>query len=202
MPDDNTAAASQVDAAASTPAQAATTTPTTPQAGKSPDDYERMIAELRKENASHRTKLKAHEDAEAARQLAALSDAEKLQKQYEQSQAQIKKVQQENVTLQIQLQATAKGIVNAELISPYVHSKLEFDDNGTPTNLDKVLDEVIKGNPNLVVNTPEPGTPAAQTANRAPAVPAMNPGRSSIQQPGQSTPGRIPRITDPDLWKR
>ena len=41
----------------------------TPQAGsgKTPEDYERMIADLRKENAGHRTRLKKFEDDETQR---------------------------------------------------------------------------------------------------------------------------------------
>src|SRR5947209_2989494 len=65
------------------PPQAGNTPPTEPQAGsgKTPDDYERMIAELRKENASHRTKLKKFEDDDALRTQAQMSELEKAQKQ-------------------------------------------------------------------------------------------------------------------------
>jgi hypothetical protein len=197
MTTDATAGATQADATATTSAQAATiTTATDPQAGKSLEDYEKMIADLRKENASHRIKLKAVEDAEAARQLAALSDAEKLQKRAEQAEKQIQTYKAELVTAQIQLQATTRGIANAELISPYVLGKLEYDDDGKPTNLDKVLDEVIKSNPNLVVNADS----AAQTASTKtpPTTPPNNPGRSQIVAPGTLPQGQ--RISFEEMY--
>jgi len=89
MPD-TTADAAQAATDASTVGQAPTTTTSTePQAGESPEDYKRMIAELRKENASHRTKLKSFEEAQAAAELAKLGDLEKAQKQAEQAQKQL-----------------------------------------------------------------------------------------------------------------
>ena len=192
-----TADAGQAPTDASTSAdQASATTPTLDQASKSQQDYDKMIADLRKENAQHRTKLKAFEDAQAAADLAKLGDLEKATKQYEQAQKQIQQLRDENVKAQIRLQAKTLGIANDELISPYVLSKLEFDDDGKPTNLDKVLDEVIKANPNLVVQAGS----AAQTANQkaAPTTPANNPGRSSIVQPGSQPlqPGRVTTWND------
>jgi hypothetical protein len=202
MPDDNTAGATQAAATATTPAQAATTTTTDSQALKSNEDYEKMIADLRKENASNRIKLKAVEDAEAARQLAALSDAEKLQKRAEQAEKQIQQYKKELVNAQVRLAAKDKGIIDPDMAALALHDKLEFDDDGMPSNLDKALDDLIKAKPYLVPKADEaPPESPAQTANRAPTVPAMNPGRSNIASPGQNAPGRIPRITDPGIWK-
>src|SRR5690349_21421778 len=68
------------------PQPQAGTTPTTPTpqagAGKTPEDYERMLAELRHENAGHRTKLKKFEEDEALRAQAQMSELEKAQKLY------------------------------------------------------------------------------------------------------------------------
>ncbi len=201
MPDNATPATPQAGDAGTTPAQAATTTTTDTQAVKSPEDYERMIADLRKENASHRVKLKAVEDAEAARQLAALSDAEKLQKRAEQAEKQIQQYKDQIVLEKVINAAHKKGIIDPELAALAVKGNLEFGDDGMPSNLDKALDDLIKAKPYLVpkADEPPPASPA-QTANRAPAVPAMNPGRSSIQQPGQAQRGRIPSWED--VYKR
>lgn len=198
MPDEQTTAgAAQAVASADTSAQAATTTSPTTQAvgSKTPEDYERMVADLRKENASYRTKQKAIEDAQAAADLAKLGDLEKATKQYEQAQKQIQQLRDENVKAQIRLQAKTLGIINDELISPFVLSKLEYDDDGKPTNLDKVLDELIKANPNIR----QEADSAAQTANTKtpPTTPANNPGRSSIVQPNQPmAPGKVTTFHD------
>jgi hypothetical protein len=197
---DTTADAGQAPTPASTTAQAAVpTTSTDSQALKSPEDYEKMIADLRRENASHRTKLKAVEDAQAAAELAKLGDLEKATKQAEQLQKQVQQLRDENVKAQIRLQAKTLGIASDELIAPYVLAKLEYDDEGKPTNLDKVLDEIIKSNPNLVVQADS----AAQTANtnRPPTTPANNPGRSTIVQPGQLPPNTAVRFHDL-TWKK
>lgn len=135
MPDNATPATPQAGDAGTTPAQAATTTTTDTQAVKSPEDYERMIADLRKENASHRVKLKAVEDAEAARQLAALSDAEKLQKRAEQAEKQIQQYKDQIVLEKVINAAHKKGIIDPELAALAVKGNLEFGDDGMPSNL-------------------------------------------------------------------
>lgn len=208
MTTDATAGATQADATATTSAQAATTTTPTTQAvgGKQPlsaDEYERKLAEANREAAANRVALKKYQEAEEAAKLAAMGDVEKANKQLADAQKQIQQLRDENVKAQIRLQAKTLGIANDELISPYVLSKLEFDDDGKPTNLDKVLDEVIKNNPNLVVNKPDAGTPAAQTAGlrTPPTTPANNPGRSSIVQPGTLPANKIMKFADMD-WKK
>jgi len=73
---------------------------------------------------------------------------------------------------------------------------IEFED-GHPINIEKLLEKLAKAEPELVKpQAAAPGTPGN------PALPAMNPGRSSIQSPGATIPGHIPRLTDPGLWKR
>jgi hypothetical protein len=74
----------QAGGTSSTSPQAGTTTPPTPQAGggtKTSDDYERMIADLRKENAAARVKAKELDDLKAKLEADKLSETEKLQKQ-------------------------------------------------------------------------------------------------------------------------
>ena len=81
MPEDNNTPATPQAGNAGDPQPQAGSTPPTPQAGsgKTPDDYERILAELRKENAGHRTKLKKFEDDEAARSQAQMTEQQKLQ---------------------------------------------------------------------------------------------------------------------------
>jgi len=191
MPD-TTADAAQAATDASTVGQAPTTTTSTePQAGESPEDYKRMIAELRKENASHRTKLKTFEEAQAAAELAKLGDLEKAQKQAEQAQKQLETYKQELVNAQVKLAAKDKGIIDPDIAALALKDKLEYGDDGMPSNLEKALDDLIKAKPYLLAQAQS----AAQTAStqRAPTTPANNPGRSSIVQPGGSTmqPGKV-----------
>src|SRR5690348_3182904 len=90
-PDDggNPGGSSQAgDPSQSTPPQAGTTTPSDPQAGtgttppqKSADDYEEMLAKVRKEAASYRVRLKEFEDAEKKRQEAQMGEHDLTKKQ-------------------------------------------------------------------------------------------------------------------------
>ena len=121
MADDTTAGATQADATATTPAQAATTTTTDTQAVKSPEDYERMIAELRKENAGARTKLKAFEDAQAAADLAKLGDLEKATKRADNAEKQIQQYKTELVNAQVRLAAKDKGIIDPDMAALALH---------------------------------------------------------------------------------
>src|SRR5579885_890526 len=89
---------------ASTPGQEPTTTTPEPQAGdgKTQQDYEKIIADLRKENAGHRTRLKKFEDDEAQRRNAQLTEAEKTAKQ-------LADFQSQNAELTRQLQEARIG---------------------------------------------------------------------------------------------
>ena len=88
---------------------------------------------------------------------------------------------------------SAKTIANLLLADD---DAIEFED-GRPTNIEKLLEKLAKAEPDLVKQ--QAGAPATPGV---PSLPAMNPGRSSITQPGQGTPGRIPRLSDRELWKR
>src|SRR5258707_648180 len=177
----------------------------TPQAGagKTPEDYERMLADLRHENAGHRTKLKKFEEDEAQRTQAQMSELEKAQKQAadletarDEMAAELyeARVRQDVADLvsKFNFIPSAKTIANLLLADD---DAIEFED-GRPTNIEKLLEKLAKAEPDLVkpaqAQQQQPGTPQ---------LPAMNPGRSSIVQPGQQQPGRIPRLSDRDLWK-
>lgn len=186
--------ATQAAATGAAPAQAATSS-TTPdlqasdgKSAKTSDDYERMIADLRRENASHRTKLNKFEADEKARADAALSELERANKRATDSEAKIKAMQEKLVNAHVKLAAKDKGIVDPDLAALAVQSQLEYDDEGMPSNLDKVLADLVKQKPYLVqAAQAQASQTAAQTASsqNAPAIPAMNPGRTNIQSPTQ-----------------
>ncbi len=179
----------------------------TPQAGagKTPEDYERMLADLRHENAGHRTKLKKFEEDEALRAQAQMSELEKAQKQAADAQEQL-----ENTASRLYRMAVREEVdelagkfnfvlspkkLATMLLADEDDNPIEFED-GRPTNIEKLLEKLAKAEPDLVkpaqAQQQQPGTPQ---------LPAMNPGRSSIVQPGQQQPGRIPRLSDREIWK-
>lgn len=174
------------------------------------DELKRSHTNAKEELERHRKKLTAYEKQEQERATQAqaakdaeLSELERVKKQHQEAEARIKQQQQQLVMAHIKLLASEKGILNAELIAPFVERKLEYDKDGEPTNLEAVLDEIIKGNPNLVKQA-EPAPPPAQSATppavTTPAIPAMNPGRSSIPGPGGNPIGRVPEWNE--VYKR
>ncbi|SRR6266571_2933294 len=167
-------------------------------------DLERSLGNAKEENDRHSKRLSAYEklekeQAEAKRiaDEAQLSEIERIKKQHQDAEARIKQQQQQLVMAQVKLVAKDKGIINPELIAPVVERKLEYDKDGEPTNLEAVLDELIKGNPYLV----KPAEPAPSPAVPTPAIPAMNPGRSSIPGPGANPTGKPTRLSDIE-WSR
>ena len=196
MADTTTAAGDQASSVADTSTPGAS--PTTSSSGQAPlaqQDYDKIIADLRKENAQHRTKLKAFEDQQAAADLAKLGDLEKANKQLEQAQAQLKTLQEKYVDAQVRLAASEK-FADTELAAMAVKGKLEYGDDGLPTNLDKALDELAKNKPLLLKQGSTADAPPVSPAT--PNVPAMNPGRSQIAQPGTLPTGKV--VTFNDLY--
>jgi hypothetical protein len=152
---------------------------------------------LRKEAQALRTRLSGYESAEKLAQEAALSDLDKANKLRVDAETKVALYRKQVVTAKVQMAAQAKGIIDPELAAMAIEGKLEDGDDGMPTNIDKLLDELIKNKPYLLANpgTTTPATPA-QTNNHTPALPAMNPGRSSIQQPGSLPPGKRHKLSD------
>src|SRR5579872_6834550 len=189
MPDEpQTPATPQAGGTGSTSPQAGNTTPATPQAGgttKTPEDYERMLAEVRKEAAAHRTKLKAFEEAEEAAKLAAMGDLDKANKKAADLEAKLKEQQQKLVDAQVKIAAQAKGVHPdaLDLVALALNGKLDASDDDFEKNLDKALEDLLKAKPLLKVA--ESGTRAAPTTG------ANNPGRANVTQPGTLPPGKI-----------
>ena len=151
----------------------------------------------------HRKKLSAYEkaekEAEAAKKAAEeaqLSEIERVKKQSADLEQKIKHYQEQLVMAQVKLAAKDKGIIDADLAALAIQGKLELDDDGMPTNVEKSLDDLIKSKPYLAPKPAEPTQTPATPATSAPTptppvVPAMNPGRAAIASPTTGTPGTI-----------
>lgn len=146
-------------------------------------------------------KLAEYEEKERLAQEAQLSEVERSKKAVEAEKAaraqveqQVQQLKQELVSKMVQLSAQAKGIIDTELAALAINSKLEYGDDGMPTNVDKALDDLVKNKPYLAPKSQqeEQSSSPAQTGNnqQPPRTPAMNPGRSSISAPLQMQPGQ------------
>jgi hypothetical protein len=205
MTDEPTSGAAPAVTSVTTPAPAATITSPEPQAGDGNTDHISLdeARKLRSEAQALRKRLKAFEDAEQAAKDAQLGEVERLnkqaaalQEQHDTMAAQLAEslVRQEvaDHISKFNFAISAKTVANLLLLD---FDAIEFED-GKPTNVEKLLEKLAKAEPDIVKQ--EAGAPAQ---SGVPSLPAMNPGRSTITQPGQQQPGRIPRLTDPGLWK-
>lgn len=148
--------------------QAGDATSTDPQAGdshnkpsKSAEDYERMIADLRKENASHRTRLKKFEEDVHKAAEAQLSKEQLLEKQLNDL-----KAQHEEYT-QAQTERTIKSEVSIEAAKLGVNPKhldkvarfIDWEDitideqTGHPANIREVVEQLVKDMPELLTKS-------------------------------------------------
>jgi hypothetical protein len=127
------------------------------QAGQEPEP-ERFDAEyvkrLRAEAAEYRKRLRELEQTVKQHEEAKLSETERLQKrlaELEREQAAWQRERQERtLKYETMLAASRLGIVDPEAAYRLLDlSKVEFDDDGNPTNLDKALQELLKAKPYL-----------------------------------------------------
>src|SRR6266567_262962 len=188
MPEETTPATPQAGNAGDPQPQAGDPQPT-PQAGsgKTPDDYERMLADLRKENAGHRTKLKKFEDDEAARSQAQLTEQQKLQAERDALQARNEDLAAENMEYRVNQDVALYReklniLLPADLLANLITWKeIEWDEeNGNPTNIEKLLEKIAKRLPPELIKQQQSGT----QDGRPPVTSPNNPGRNNITQPG------------------
>ncbi len=202
--------------ATGTPAPAGATPPA---AALSLEEAMKRIAELElqasnktEEATRHGAKLTAAEKelaaykaAEATAQAAQLSELERAQKQ-----AADAVVQQEALTKELEnarvfqdvtrLASKFNFLVSADTLARMLlldRAAIEFTD-GTPQNVEKLLEKLAKAESGLV-------KPTDAQQQGAPPLPGMSPdraayGRSSIQRPGTPTPGQRPSW-DEVQWK-
>ena len=190
-----------------TPAQA---TLTLEEALKRIHDLEQHAQNKTEEASRHGTRLTAAERelaaykaAEEATKAAQMSELEKAQKQAADLETARDEMAAELYEARVRqdvadLVGKFNSIPSAKTIATLLladDDAIEFED-GRPTNIEKLLANLAKAEPDLVKlqaqQQQQPGTPT---------IPAMNPGRSSIQPPGGNIPGRIPRLEDIP-WKR
>jgi hypothetical protein len=169
--------------------------------------------------------LAAYQEKERLAQEAALSDAQKLERRVTEAearvaeyQAQAEQYKQKLITAKVQIAAQGHDIIDLDYASWAVQTQLEFDEDGMPNNLDKVLTDLKKQKPFLLKKAPEPAPtltqaesppaspshatpPQAAPAVQTPAVPVMSPGRTNIVAPGTLPPNQPMRLTEID-WKR
>ena len=172
----------------------------TPQAGTStkdgqapvsqttPTDHERIIAELRKEQASNRAKLKKFEDDEAARTQAQMTEQEKLQKQATDLQSKYDSdtsaLTERIVRYEVERQAAKIGIIDPDAAAQLIDwDALEYDEDGTPKNADALLKDLLKSKPYLAGKT------------QASAGGATNPSRAQSNASGELSWDVITKMT-------
>jgi hypothetical protein len=210
--EDNTTPSADGDQASTSGLPQAGTTTTDGQAPVSQStstEHERIIAELRKENAASRKKLSAYEETEKASQAAKraaeeaqLSEIERTKKQLADLQSQhetyVRQTQERLVRHAVERQATQLGIIDPDAATKLLDwSELEFDDNNLPTNAEKLLEKLIKNKPWLKpAPTEQKQEPTVQPPKANPAIPAFNPGRTNVAAPNSNPPGYIPSLTD------
>lgn len=164
-------------AGAGTPQQTQPSQPNGGQQGSlSASDYERMLADVRKEAAGHRTKAGQLEQELNKFREAQLSDVEKAQKRLadlERANSDYQRELQEvRLTRAIERKAQALGIIDPEAATKLLDwSELDYDESGNPKNLDKLLASLVSAKPYLVATqAAQPQRPPASSGG------ATNPG--------------------------
>jgi hypothetical protein len=201
-----------------TPTTSSSVTPSKPAA--TVEELQARLAELehshtnaKEENDRHAKKIsvyekaeKEREAAEQARKDAELGEVERTKKQFSDLQSQFEQYKQQTqariVRYEIEAQASKLGIIDPEAASALLNkSSLEFGEDGSPLNAEKLLKDLIKSKPYLAPKPAEPTQEPSQTASqqKPPATPPMNPGRTAIAAPtNPQGPVKLNQIQ----WKR
>jgi hypothetical protein len=137
------------------------------------DDALAELKRVRSEAASHRAKLAQFEKAQQEAETARLSDLEKAQKKVgdlERERDTLAQTMRDRIArYAIEAQATRLGIVDPDVAATLIASELEFAEDGTPTNVEKLLRTLLEKKPYL----------ASSASPTTPRVPVTNPGRGS-----------------------
>lgn len=130
---------------------------------RSAADYEREVKELRAEAASHRTKAREFEDKLKAYDTEKMTETEKLQKRAQEAEQKAadadNRVKQTNLRLEIERQARKLNIVDEDAAARLLDSDaIKFGDDGKPTNVEKLLQQLVKDKPYLVGTSGDGGS--------------------------------------------
>lgn len=164
---------------------------------------------LRSEANNLRRRLAEIETAAEAEKAAKLTDVERVAHERDQLKQQIEalRIEQQEYRLarEIARHAPSLNLIDADAaqLMLLAGGEIEFDHDGKPANVGKLLDKLVAEKPYLVAsNVRAPQAPSAGGAT--------NPGRSAI--PAQPAGARDPKaayaahktrgLGDPSLWKR
>jgi small-conductance mechanosensitive channel len=125
------------------------------------------VRKLRSEAAEYRNRLRELEGKVKAEEEAKMTEQEKLQRrlaELERKEAEYQQVlQARTLEYEVKLQASKLGVVDPDAAYRLLDVKqIEFDDDGKPTNLEKVLKDLVAKKPYLVSSggVPSPTNPA------------------------------------------
>ncbi|HLY30705.1 MAG TPA: hypothetical protein VKQ36_06730 [Ktedonobacterales bacterium] len=165
------------------------TTPETPatEQGLTREQALDALEKARREAAKHRVDAKELEELRAFKQkqeAATLSETERLQKQVSdmqlaQTEAQ-RKAQERVIRAEVRAHAATVGVppdLAARLID---YSEIEFDGDGEPTNIGKLLEKLIKQYPQLVPSSAAPAAPQPTSVGATPANPSRSGASSGV----------------------
>ncbi len=154
--------------------QAPTTENVNPPAGEttkttlSHEDAIAALERVRREAAEYRVKNKELEEKVSAAEKAKMTDLEKAQArvaELERSHAEHTRTAQERaIKYEVQLHAAKLGIIDPDAASKLLDlSQLDYDEDGTPKNAQKLLQDLVKAKPYLI------GTQASGSATNPPS---------------------------------
>ncbi len=143
------------------------------------------VKRLRAEAAEYRKRMRELEQAVKQHEEAKLSETERLQKrlsELEREQATYQRERQERtLKYETMLQASRLGIVDPEAAYRLLDlTKIEFEDDGTPKNVEAALKDLLKAKPYLASQQP------SSIASTNPARSAVSPAvftRSQLRDP-------------------
>lgn len=175
-----------------TPEKPTTTAPSEETAARIAE-LERALKNATEERDRHRKKLSGYEDAERKAAEEKLSEIEREKKARTDAETRSEQYRQQLVTAHVKLAAAAKGIIDPDLAALAIQAELEYGEDMMPTNVEKALDKLVKNKPYLIAPAQQQAqnAPTTPLQGGAPAVPAMNPGRSQIVPPESVPPGRL-----------
>jgi hypothetical protein len=126
--------------------------------GQSVEALQRKVAELEKDNRSYRQAAKQREAAEKAKSEADMSEAERLAARVadleHQLTVRVQREQEQSLRLASITAAQRLGYRNPDLAHRLLDpAAVEFGEDGTPQNIDKMLSALAKSDPYLLVAT-------------------------------------------------
>ena len=137
-----------------------------------PERLRKMLADIRKSEAAHRTEAKELRQWREERERNDLSDSERKDKEIAKHQEIAAKATAENQRLRVERavdREAARLGIDPDVASRLIDwSDLEYDDDGKPKNATKLLEALVKDKPYLVTGTPTAAAAAAsQNGNGA-----------------------------------